>query len=122
MAMAVAAFSKILRKRSSLSRIVVADASGGLGALTRCRVGLASPGPFGVRFFAAIAGPPCSDSWHRLGTPTAPQPSPRQSCRTRRSDFALADEHQTNAGRSLRNAIPRQYDCHVVFAAVLQGR
>src|SRR6516164_773968 len=73
MGMPVAAFSKILRKRSSLSRIVVADLSGGLGALSCCRAGLASPGLFVVRFFAAIAGSLCYDSWRRLGAPIAPE-------------------------------------------------
>jgi hypothetical protein len=41
--------------------------------------------------------------------------------RLTKSSFS-ADEHRTIARRLLRNPVPRQCDCHVVFAAVVQGR
>src|SRR5215469_2463461 len=118
MAMPVAAFSKILRKCSSLPMLAtagprcscvlsvestsapgIADAPGGLGALTRCRAGLVFPGPFVVRFFAAIAGPLCTVVERDVAT------------------VGSADEHQTTAGWLLRNPVLRQCDCNVVSAA-----
>jgi hypothetical protein len=52
----------------------------------------------GVRFFAAIAGPRCSDSWRRLGAPERLNPRRGNALERNSPTIGSADEHQTNVG------------------------